>query len=80
MPTLRFTAGVGVIFSGAGGLRLVWRARKPLSCALRSSAAPARVGHATDIKPHLLGPGLCLSLPWMLSFLFVCSFCLCVPL
>ena len=42
MPTLemRFTAGVGVSFSGACGSRLVWHARKPLPCALRSSANP----------------------------------------
>ena len=39
--TLRFTAGVGVGFFGAYGLPLVWRARKPLPLALRSSAALA---------------------------------------
>ena len=55
-----------------------------------SRPAPARVtsrvGHATDIKPHLLGPGPCLSVHWMLFLFclfalsacaFVCSFCLC---
>ena len=54
MSTLRFTAGVGVNFSGTCGLRLVWRARKPLPCdhlvhsgVIRSSAQPARVGHTT---------------------------------
>ena len=52
-----------VLCSGACGSRLVWRARKPLPCALRSSPTPARVGHdTTDIQPHLLGSGLCLSL------------------
>ena len=71
MSTLRFAPGVGVCSSGACGLRLVWRARKPLPCALRSSATPARVGRATDLEPHLLGPGLCLSLRWMLSFFWV---------
>ena len=49
-------------------LCLVWRARQPLPCALRSSATLARVGHATDIKPRLLDPGLCLS--FHLSLLF----------
>ena len=34
MPTLRFTAGVGVCSSGACGLPLGQRARKPLPCAL----------------------------------------------
>ena len=45
--------------------------RQPLPCALRSSALSAtlaRVGHATDIKPRLLDPGLCLS--FHLSLLF----------
>ena len=37
---MRFTAGVGVSFSGACGLPLVWRAGKPLHCALRPSATP----------------------------------------
>ena len=44
MLNLRFTAGVGVGISGACGLPLVWRARKPLPSvpsALRSSAALA---------------------------------------
>ena len=41
MLTLRFTAGVGVGFSGACGPPLVWRARKPLPCALRSPASLA---------------------------------------
>ena len=52
---LRFTAGVGVRSSCACGLRLVWRGRKPLPCALKSSATPARVGHAADMKPHFGG-------------------------
>ena len=78
MSTLRFTAGVGVSFSGACGLPLVWRAGKPLHCALRPSATPngvqpapqstisaAFVGHATVLKHHTLGLGLCLSLQWM---------------
>ena len=38
---LRFTAGVGVVISGACGPPLVWRAHKPLPSALRSSAALA---------------------------------------
>ena len=38
---LRFTAGVGVGISGACEPPLVWRARKPLPWALRSSAALA---------------------------------------
>ena len=62
MSTLRFTAGDGVSFSGACGLLLVWRARKPLPCALMSSATPAPVGHARVIKHHHLGLGLCLGL------------------
>ena len=71
MSTLRSrVAGVGVAYAGYACF-----ARKLLLCALWSSATPARVGHATDIKPHLLGPGLCLSLHWLLSFLF----CLFVP-
>ena len=54
---LRFTAGVGVRSSCAcgHGLRLAWRGRKPLPRALRSSATPARVGHAADMKPHFGG-------------------------
>ena len=70
-----FTAGVGMRSSGACGLRLVWRARKPLPSALRSSATPARIDHDTDIKPHLLCPSLCLSLHWLLSSL-CCLFAL----
>ena len=38
MLTVRLTAGVGVGFSGACGLPLVWRVRKPLPCTLRLSA------------------------------------------
>ena len=41
MLNLRFTAGVGVGISGACEPPLVWRARKPLPRALRSSAALA---------------------------------------
>ena len=41
MLSLRFTAGVGVGIAGACGPPLVWRARKPLPSALRSSAALA---------------------------------------
>ena len=51
MLTLRFTAGVGVGVCGACGPPLVWRARKPLPCALRSSAKPALVGHALAHDP-----------------------------
>ena len=52
------------ILLAQSGLRLVWRARKPLPCTLRSlatpasSATPARVGPATDIKSHLFDSGL----------------------
>ena len=67
--------GVGMRSSGACELRSVWRVHKQLPCALMSSATPARVDHATDIQPHLLGPGLCLSLHWTLPFL-LCSFAL----
>ena len=41
MLNLRFTAGVGVGISGACEPPLVWRTRKPLPWALRSSAALA---------------------------------------
>ena len=67
MSTLRFPAGVGVGFSGACGLSLVWRARKPLPCALRSSAALA-LGHerrATVPQHHLPVLGLSLRPYWM---------------
>ena len=83
----------GVSFSGTYGLPLVWSARKPLPCALRSSANPngvqpapqstipaCHVGHAFVLKHHPLGLSLCLSLQWMQPFLFLCSFCLCVLL
>ena len=76
MSNLWFTAGVGVGISGACGLPLVWRARKPLPCALRSSANPA-LGHerrASVPEHHHLVLGLCLSLPRMqLSLLFSVS-------
>ena len=65
MLTLRFSAGVVVSSSGACRLPLVWRARKPLPCALRSSANPALIGHGPVLKHHPLGLGLCLSLQWM---------------
>ena len=68
MSMLKFAAGVDVRSSGDCGLCLGWRARKPSPCALRSSHTPARVGRATDIKPHLLDPGLCLSLHLSLLF------------
>ena len=77
MSTLRFPAGVGVGFSGACGLSLVWRARKPLPCALRSSAALA-LGHerrATVPQHHLPVLGLSLRPYWMQpSLLFSVSF------
>ena len=44
MSNLMFTAGVGVGISGACGLPLGWRARRPLPCALRWLANPA-LGH-----------------------------------
>ena len=65
--TLRLTAGAGVGFSGACGLPLGWRARKPLPCALRLSAKPA-LGHerrAPVLKHHPPVLGLCLRLHWM---------------
>ena len=71
MSTLRFPAGVGVGFSGACGLSLVWRARKPLPCALRSSAAFA-LGHerrALVPKHHLPVLGLSLCPQWMQSYM-----------
>ena len=81
---LRFTAGVGVGISGACGPPLVWRARKPLLSALRSSAALA-LGLARQRAPvpeHRLPVlGLCLRPQWMqtsllfsssLLFLLVC--------
>ena len=64
MSNLRFTAGVGVGISGACVLPLVWRARKPLPCALRSSANPAALGHERRLIEHRHPVlGLCLSLP-----------------
>ena len=46
-----------------------------------------KVGHTRSrrsrpplLKHHPLGLGLCLSLQWMQSFLFLCPFCLCVSL
>ena len=80
MSMLKFAACVDVRSSGDFGLCLGWRARKPSPCALRSSHTPARVGRATDIKPHLLDPGLYLSLHWilfLLSRLFALSACAC---
>ena len=60
--TLRLTAGAGVGFSGACGLPLGWRARKPLPCAIRSSAdlVPGHERRAPVLKHHLLalGPSL----------------------
>ena len=60
--TLRFTAGVGVSFFGAYGLPLVWRARKPLPCALlkvvdhtqwRSACAPVHdLGRSRPSRPR----------------------------
>ena len=84
MSTLRFPAGVGVGFSGACGLSLVWRARKPLPCALRSSAALA-LGHerrATVPQHHLPVLGLSLRPYWMqpsllFSVFFALSACVC---
>ena len=66
MPTLWFIAGVGVSSSSACGLPLVCRARKPLPCALRSSATPALAGDASVLQHHPQGLGLCLclSLQW----------------
>ena len=84
MSNLMFTAGVGVGISGACGLPLVWRARKPLPCALRSSAAFAlglERRRATVPENRLPFLGLCLRPHWLspcFSFLCLCSFCLCV--
>ena len=64
MSNLMFTAGVGVGISGACGLPLVWRARKPLPCALRWLAEPA-LGHEQCAPVHRHQHpvlGLCLSL------------------
>ena len=61
MLTVRLTAGVGVGFSGACGLPLVWRARKPLPCAPKSSSDLAPVP-----KHHLPILGLSLRPHWML--------------
>ena len=62
---LRFTAGVGVVISGACGPPLVWRAHKPLPSALRSSAALAlglgrRRAPVPDVTPEhrFSGPGV----------------------
>ena len=71
---------VGVCFSGACGLPLFLRARKPQPCALRSSARPARVAHAPVIQHHSLGLGLCLSLQCKqlsLVYFFLPSACAC---
>ena len=67
MLNLRFTAGVGVGFSGACGLALGWRARKLLPCAPRSSAdlAPGHERGGPVPKHHPPVLGLCLSLHWM---------------
>ena len=84
MLTLMFTAGVGVGISGACGPPWVWRARKPLPCALRSSAAFAlglERRRATVPENRLPFLGLCLRPHWLspcFSFLCLCSFCLCV--
>ena len=68
MLNLRFTAGVGVGISGACGPPLVWRARKPLPSALRSSAALA-LGLARQRAPvpehRLPVMDLCLRPQWM---------------
>ena len=84
MPTLWFIAGVGVSSSSACGLPLVCRARKPLPCALRSSATPALAGDAPVLQHHPQGLGLglclCLSLQWKqlsLVYFFVPSACAC---
>ena len=84
MLNLRFTAGVRVGISGACGPPLVWRARKPLPSAFRSSVALA-LGLARQRAPvpeHRLPVlGLCLRPQWMqtsllfsssLLFLLVC--------
>ena len=71
---LRFTAGIGVGISGACGPPLVWRARKPLPSALRSSAALALdlTRQRASVPEHRLPVmGLCLRPPWIQhSFLF----------
>ena len=77
MLTLRFTAGVGVGVCGACGPPLVWRARKPLPCALRSSASLA-LGlerRRAPVPEHRLPVlGLCLRPHWMsTSLLFSIS-------
>ena len=88
MLNLRFTAGVGVGISGACAPPMVWRARKPLPSALRSSAALALglampralanelvFGHrASACAPK--GCGLLFS-SLSLFYLFV-SFCICL--
>ena len=68
MLNLRFTAGVGVGISGACGPPLVWRWRKPLPSALRSSAALTLglVRLRAPVPEHRLPVlGLCLRPPWM---------------
>ena len=72
MSTLRFTASVGV---GSSGACCHMRATLALACAQAATLCTQVVGHtrsrrrkvgdATDIKPHLLGAGLCLGLHWM---------------
>ena len=61
-----FTAGVGVGISGACGLPLVWRVRRPLPCALRWLANPA-LGHercAPVPRHHHPLLGLCVLGGW----------------
>ena len=83
MPTLWFIPGVGVSSSSASGLPLVCRVRKPLPCALRSSATPALAGDAPLLQHHPQGLGLCLCLrlQWkqlILVYFFVPSACACL--
>ena len=76
MSNLMFTAGVGVGISGACGLPLGWRARKPLPCAPRSSAdlAPGHERRAPVPMHHLLALGPSLRPHWMQpSLLFFIS-------
>ena len=76
MSTLRFTAGVGEGSSGACGLPLGWRARKPLPCAPGSSAdlAPGHERRTPVPQRHLLARGPSLRPHWMqASLLFPVS-------
>ena len=66
------------------GFKQVWRARKPLPCAPGSWPRPTLfdtlVGHATDTKPPPFPTLSQRPLDAAFSFLFLCSFYLCVSL